>query len=253
MSEIINKMVKFGEFIIINNNYQYNSQENIDNLTVQTALMLSGNKKFFGFDINKDNNKILFIDSSGKSQEVFFKICHQLGEDVNNERYNNIKVIDLDLNLLLNASGIENLTQIIENEDFDIIVWNNINLLYEFYTESFKRMQLDDNPLEHLIYVIKKISGMKTKVISHLYNAVLEKNEFKKINDISTSSISLSHTNIIEGYQIIFSNKHNKNKSITKVEKFEDKDLFIFKNQQIFINGVLINDVKLDDQNPFSY
>lgn len=252
MSEVINKMIDKGEFIAINNTYQYSADKNITNLTIQISLMLSGNNNFFGFPISK-KNKILFINTNGNANDVFEKMIKQLNGSHNKENYQNIKVLDLDLTMLINEQGITDLTESIDKEDFDIIIWNNVNILNDFISNHLKRIKSEENPIDKSIFLIKRISGMKTKIISHLYNAILEKNEFNKINDLATASITLSHKNIVEGYNLIFANNNNKNKSIIKLNKNDIKEYFEISQIKVFLNDVLVNDQSFDNVNPFGF
>lgn len=252
MSDIIKGMVKEGEFITIGNTYQYNIKENITNLTIQTALMIAGNETFLGFGLNK-KTRILFIDTLDNKDLIFEHILKQLNGKHTSEAYEEIKVLNLDLTALNNNFTIETLKNEIEEEDFDIIIWNDINIIHEHISQQFKKTQSNDNPLEHTLYLIKKISGMKTKIISHLYNSILEKKEFNKINEIAAASLILNHKNIVSGYQIEFFSRHNKNKSISKLVINEEKNNFYIQEIKTFLNETLLKEELFKEpRNPLS-
>lgn len=253
MSYIINKMINDGEFIIINNTDQYNAQKNIKNITIQTALMIAGNDSFLGFELAK-NKKILFINPTENSDIIFETMLKQLNGLHVNPEYENIKVLNIELSTLLNQAELDILTEKISESDFDVIVWNNINIIQEYVSNYFKKINSSESSLSHTIFIIKKISGMKTKIVSHLYNAIIEKEEFNKINDLASASLTLSRKDIIAGYQLHFVARHNDNKSVVKLERNEDKDNFMFKKILMTLNGITFKEEVFEEpQSPFSF
>lgn len=241
MNEIINKMVSIGEFVVINNSYQYLSQKITSLLTSQLTLMLSNGDNFLGFNLNKVP-KILVINVEKDEKNSFIEIMtNQLNKDKLYD-HENIHFINIDPEELINASDIEDITSFIDSSDYDIIFWNNINSIQEFFSFHFKKTESFENPLDHTIFIIRQISGMKTKFISHLYSHILDKENFQKINDISTSTITFYHKNIIEGYQIEFENKYKNNKSIVKLESDDELNLFFIKLIEIYEKNIKVNE-----------
>lgn len=245
MNEIINKMVSTGEFVVINNSYQYLSHKITALLTSQLTLMLSNGNDFLGFNVNK-KPKILVINVEKENDNLFLEnMTRQLNKE-NLYDHENIHYLNINPEELINASDIEDKTLFIENSDYDIIFWNNINSIQEFFSSHFKKIESFENPLEHTIFIIRQISGMKTKFISHLYSHILDKENFQKINDITTSTITFYHKNIIDGYQIEFENKYKNNKSIVKLDLMDELELFFINLIEIYEKNIKINEYKFE-------
>lgn len=239
MNEIIEKMVSVGEFIIINNSYQYLHKEFTDILSSQLITALSKKDSVLGYNIMKKNNKILVINCVKEDDYNFLDLFVEQTKN-SKENYNNVYFLNISPKTIMNASDIDEYTSYIENSDYDIIFWNNINNIQEFFNSHFKEKSIKENPLDHTLFIIRKISGMRTKIISHLYSNILDKDNFQRVNNIGIASITLTHNNIIEGFRIEFENKYNHKKSISEIEYKEENSSFILNKVSKYDNNIKV-------------
>lgn len=250
MNEIIEKMVSIGEFVILNNSYQYSYEKITKILTTQISLSLSVGDSFLGFKMKK-KPKILVINVDEQIDNSFFETMIKQLNNKNISEHENIHVTNISPKSLINASDIEDISKAIVESDYDIIFWDNINKIQEFFGSHFKKIDSFEDPLDHTIFIIRQISGMKTKFISHLYSHILDKDGFQKINDIGTSTITFYHKNIIDGYQIEFENKYKNNKSILNLDLVDELDLFFVKTIDVYEKDIKIKEENFDNpKNP---
>ena len=247
MSEVIKKMLRDGEFMMIGNDYQYKAEEHTSILSGQIALNICDGKSILGADVRK-NLKILVLNFHEKKERIFDIMINQ-SKDVDLKRYDNIKFLNVDPEIFTSKFEVDMFAKKIANYECDVIIWDNINIIHDIISNHIKKKNSFEKPLEEVIFIIKKVSGMRTKIIPHLYSNILEKEHYEKINDLASCTLTLSHENIVSGYEILMESKHSNEKMRVKLNK--DKDILNIKEIQVFSGNIQIKHEKYEKYKRF--
>lgn len=230
----LENILRKGETLLINgpSNIQYELSTTL--LSSQIALSLS-----LGRDIillkNKYKKKVLFINTYFDNKELFNLTSTQIGGESNfsiySENFTMMSIPSENFILL-----IDQLKKIVKNSNADIIVWDNIN-----------RLVSQEMTLIKVILLIKEISGLKTKIISHYFNPNKNQYEIFTLSQEASAFVSLSHIGSTEKYILKIDRKNGNYISIAECYKNDKRLSFYNNNVKLYHTSDNINYIEHDD------
>lgn len=210
----LNNVLRKGEMLLIQGPSNIGYELNTTILSSQTALALSLGRNIMLFK-NTSNKKVLFINTYLDSKEIFNLTSTQIGGEAYFSRYSNsFMMISIPSDKI--EENKEKIKQIVKDSSADILVWDNINRL----------VNNKDMTLIQAILLIKEISGLKTKIVSHYFNQSKNPYEIFTLSQESSAFITLSHIVSTERYTLNIERKNGEFLSSAKCYKHEKRQSF---------------------------
>lgn len=206
----LNDILRKGEMLLIQGPSNIGYELNTTILSSQTALALSLGQNILLFK-NMSNKKVLFINTYLDNRELFSLTSTQIGGETNFSLYtNNFMMISIPSDKI--EENKEKIKQIVKESSADVIVWDNIN-----------RLVNKNTTLIQAIFLIKEISGLKTKIVSHYFTQSKNPYEIFTLSQESSAFITLSHIVSTERYTLNIERKNGGFLSSAKCYKHEKK------------------------------
>ncbi len=206
----LNDILRKGEMLLIQGPSNIGYELNTTILSSQTALALSLGQNIMLFK-NLSNKKVLFINTYLDNKELFSLTSTQIGGETNFSRYSsNFMMISIPSDKI--EENKEKIKKIVKDSSADVIVWDNIN-----------RLVNKEMTLIQAILLIKEISGLKTKIVSHYFNQSKNPYEIFTLSQESSAFITLSHIVSTERYTLNIERKNGAFLSSAKCYKHEKR------------------------------
>ena len=206
----LDNILRKGEMLLIQGPSNIGYELSTTILSSQTALALSLGQNIMLFK-NMSNKKVLFINTYLDNRELFSITSTQIGGETNFSKYsNNFMMISIPSSKI--EENKEKIKEIVKNSCADVIVWDNINRLVNKETTLIKA-----------ILLIKEISGLKTKIVSHYFNQSKHPYEIFTLSQESSAFITLSHIVSTEKYTLNIEKKNGNFLSSAKCYRHEKR------------------------------
>jgi len=226
-------VLKKGETLLVNGPHNIEQALDTTLLVSQTALALSLGRPVMLFPCHTPK-KVLFINTYLDNKELFEITSTQIGGENNFSLYTeNFIMVCIDADNLLSLKP--KLRTMIDRVNPDIIVWDNLNSLTKHCT------------LSEGMSMIKELSGLRTKIISHHFNTEKESELFFNLIQQSSSAMTFEHFKNDDFYSLKLERKNGTFYSKAKVYKNEKRLSFYNINVRRFRVGDDKNYIEQDN------
>lgn len=202
-------VLKKGETLLVNGPHNIEQASDTTLLVSQTALALSLGRPVMLFPCHTPK-KVLFINTYLDNKELFDITSTQIGGENNFPLYaDNFIMVCIDMENILSLKP--KLKAMIDNINPDIIVWDNLNTLTKHCTIS------------EGINMIKELSGLRTKIISHHFNTEKDHELFFNLIQQSAAMLTFEHLTNNDFYSLKLERNNGSFYSQAKVYRNEKR------------------------------